>query len=207
MKHTLSLIGLMIGLFCGVETYAQNAIELNLSTDCWGGEVSWNITDNNGTQVASSAGTTYGNSQTYLIPLDLPNGCYSFNISDSYGDGMFGSQYGSCSVDGNYAILDAASNVLVQMTAPNANFGSGTSHDFVLPIDGGADGCTDPLAQNYNSCATNDDGSCTYEPVVASFNVNLGSGCAGSTFDLEDTSTGTPTSWSWDLPGEQYWKF
>lgn len=201
MKHTLSLIGLVVGLFCGVETFAQNAIELNLSTDCWGGEVSWNITDNNGTEVASSTGTTYGNSQTYVTPLDLPNGCYSFNISDSYGDGMSGSQYGSCSVDGDYSIVDAANNVLVQMTAVNADFGSGTSHDFVLPIDGGADGCTDPLAQNYNSCATNDDGSCTYEPVVANFNVNLGSGCAGSTFNLVDTSTGTPTSWSWDLPG------
>ncbi|MDP4953393.1 MAG: hypothetical protein NWQ53_07090, partial [Flavobacteriales bacterium] len=183
MKQTLSLLVLFVGLLCCFETSAQNAIELNLSTDCWGGEVSWNITDINGIEVASSSGTTYGNSQTYNVPLDLVDGCYSFNISDSYGDGMYGSQYGSCTINGDYSILD---NVLVQMSAPNADYGTGTSHDFVLPIDGGADGCTDPLAQNYNSCATNDDGSCTYEPVAASFNVNLGSGCAGSTFNLED---------------------
>jgi PKD repeat protein len=201
MKQILLSLSLFLGLISGLSTSAQNAIELNLSTDCWGGETSWNITDNNGTEVATSAGTTYGNQETFVIPLDLADGCYSFNISDSYGDGMYGEQYGSCSVNGDYSITDVNANVLVQMTAPNADFGNGTSHDFVLPNGGGSQGCTDPLALNYDSCASTDDGSCTYEPVTASFDVALGSGCAGSSVDLTDTSTGTPTSWSWDLPG------
>ena len=42
--------------------------------------------------------------------------CYNFIINDSYGDGMYGSQWGSCSVDGDYTITDVLSGTVLAST-------------------------------------------------------------------------------------------
>mgnify|MGYP003128268543 FL=1 len=49
---------------------------------------------------------------------------------------------------------------------PNINIGNGNSLSLTLDIDEVAPvaGCTDPLASNYDSTVTIDDGSCTYPP-------------------------------------------
>ena len=44
-----------------------------------------------------------------------------FVISDSYGDGLYGSQW-SCEVDGDYTISDQWGNVLAQLIATNGDF-------------------------------------------------------------------------------------
>ena len=62
----------------------------------------------------------------------LPDGCYDFIIYDSYGDGLNGSQWQNCSVDGDYEILDENGNTLVTMTAPNGDFGSQAVHNFCI---------------------------------------------------------------------------
>lgn len=105
-------------------------VNLSLTTDCWGEEVSWQITNDQGTVVASVAPNTYGDQQTFTFTECLPVGCYTFSISDSFGDGMAGSLYGSCGVDGNYQMVDGAGNVLFTMGA--ANYGAGTTHAFCL---------------------------------------------------------------------------
>ena len=52
-----------------------------------------------GDVVASVAPGTYGNTTTYEEYVGVPStGCYTFTITDAYGDGLFGSQWGS--VDG-----------------------------------------------------------------------------------------------------------
>lgn len=202
MNKLLALLAMCIACcFAFSSTNAQNLVTLELTTDCWGGEVSWSIEDSNGNIVASQPTNTYGNDQVFTEDIDLADGCYTFFINDSYGDGMFGSQYGSCSVDGNYMITDASLNVLVQMTAPNADYGSGASHQFSVPLNGAFAGCTDPSATNYDACATTDDGSCTYPPVIAGFSFNTGSSCTGATVQFTDESTGDPVSWSWTFPG------
>jgi PKD repeat protein len=45
---------------------------------------------------------------------------------------MFGSQWQSCSIDGDYSLTDENGNVLVQMTAPDSDFGFGTTHTFCV---------------------------------------------------------------------------
>lgn len=105
-------------------------VTLTLSTDCWGGEVSWQLVDSDANILASVPENTYGNVQTYTWEGCLPAGCYTFNIFDGFGDGMFGSQYQSCTVDGDYFMTDASGNVLFQMASPD--YGAGTSEFFCI---------------------------------------------------------------------------
>ncbi len=87
-------------------SYAQNRLTVSVVTDNYPDETSWQITDSSGNVVAnggpfSSAGDTLNEL------ICLPDGCYTFTILDSYGDGIccgFG--------DGSYAILDSMNNVL-----------------------------------------------------------------------------------------------
>ena len=140
--------------------YVGDTSTLSISTDCWGEEVSWNIDDADGTTIYSADAGSISSLTTTTWNLCLESGCYDFYINDSYGDGMFGSQYPSCELDGDYTITDGSGNVLVQMTATNADYGTGTSHNFCLSNDNL--GCADTGACNYDSTATIDDGSCTY---------------------------------------------
>lgn len=75
----------------------DNQVIVNITTDNYGSETSWSITDNGGSTVASGSG--YSNNTTYNIEECLPDGCYTFTISDSYGDGIC-CQYGS----GSYSV-------------------------------------------------------------------------------------------------------
>jgi hypothetical protein len=140
--------------------YEGDTTTLSISTDCWGEEVSWSIDDAGGVSLYSEDAGSIISSTTTIWNLCLTPGCYDFYINDSYGDGMFGSQYPSCAIDGDYTITDGSGNVLVQMTATNADYGTGTSHNFCLSNDNL--GCADTEACNYDSTATIDDGSCTY---------------------------------------------
>ncbi|MBL7942616.1 MAG: hypothetical protein JNM00_07610, partial [Flavobacteriales bacterium] len=139
-----------------------NLVTLTLLTDCWGEEVSWNIENASNVVLYSQAVNTLGDQTTFTNNFCLSDGCYDFNISDSFGDGLDGTASG-CAIDGNYTITDASANVLVQMG--NANYGTGITHNFCLPyVPGAIPGCMDVTACNYNAAATVDDGSCTYGP-------------------------------------------
>lgn len=108
-------------------------IDLSLVLDCYGSEISWTIDDDFGNTVFAGGG--YANNasgETVNSSFCLPAGCYTFNINDTYGDGMYGSQWQTCSVDGDYTITDGGGNVLVQMSAPNSNFGFGASDPFCI---------------------------------------------------------------------------
>jgi hypothetical protein len=77
---------------------------VNLHTDCWPEEVSWEVVDGNGTNVMSSpvyAATDADESSSFQLPS---TGCYTFLMYDAYGDGMFGSQYAACGVDGSVLV-------------------------------------------------------------------------------------------------------
>ncbi len=134
-------------------------VTLNLLTDCYGSEITWNIEDDLGNLIISGGPYTdvpggQNNTETFC----LAPGCYTFNIADTYGDGMNGAQWNGCSVNGNYSITDGSSNVLVQMTAPNAAFGNGTSHNFCLasPLadDAGITSITSPSGGVCNTSIT-----------------------------------------------------
>ncbi len=138
-------------------TYPCYDVTLDLLTDCWGNEVTWELADASGAIVAS--GGPYANQSTNIVNLCLSAGCYDFTILDSFGDGMSGSQYGSCGVDGNYVwTYDADGSVLIQMLV--ANYGNSETQQFCVPLT--VDGCTDATACNYDPAATSDDGSCEF---------------------------------------------
>ena len=103
-------------------------VDVNMDVDCWGSEVTWEIQDQTNSTVIYSGGPyadgqpNGGGSTTESYCLDA--GCYDFVITDSFGDGMFGSQYGSCSVDGYYNITSAMGDTLGELQAANADFGN-----------------------------------------------------------------------------------
>ena len=61
-------------------------------------------------------------------------------------------------LDGDYQILDDSGNILGSLQ--NVNFGTSETSSFCL--NNIINGCTDPVACNYDINANNDDGSCIY---------------------------------------------
>jgi len=109
----------------------DNAVTLTIVTDNYPGETTWSITDGGGNTVAS--GGPYGSqSTTYVEDLCLTDGCYTFTIFDSYGDGI------CCSWgNGSYSLVeDASGNVL----ASGGSFGSSEATSFCLGDTGGGGG-------------------------------------------------------------------
>lgn len=98
-------------------------ITLELNFDCYAEETSWEILDASNAVVYS--GGSYSNSAapTNLDEdLCLLEGCYTFNIYDTYGDGLAGAQYPGCDIDGSVRIL-RGTTVLAEITSANADFG------------------------------------------------------------------------------------
>jgi subtilisin family serine protease/PKD repeat protein len=135
-------------------------VDLSLVLDCYGSEISWTIDDDLGNPVFSGGGyADNASGETVNASFCLPAGCYTFNITDTYGDGMYGSQWQTCSVNGDYTITDGGGNVLVQMSAPDADFGFGTSDPFcIIPPtilnDGGIADIITPNGINCSSTIT-----------------------------------------------------
>lgn len=112
-------------------TPGGQAVSFALQTDCWGDEITWELRDNLSNLLYS--GGPYGPYSTTGNAVNqnwcLAYGCYVFTINDSYGDGMHGSQYGSCSIDGTYSIASGG-NTLASVIAPNADFGNQEVNSF-----------------------------------------------------------------------------
>jgi PKD repeat protein len=105
--------------------------QLTIITDCYGDEITWEIRDDNGNVVVNGGPYTQNaNGTTNNYNICLSPGCYTFHIFDTYGDGMYGSQWQNCSINGNYYMVDQDGVMLFEMTAANADFGSSASHDF-----------------------------------------------------------------------------
>jgi hypothetical protein len=80
-------------VYCYVEPCAENEIELRveINTDEYGGETYWAITDlNNSTILSGGQGGVYGGNTYYADSICVSiDGCYFFEIWDTYGDGIF----------------------------------------------------------------------------------------------------------------------
>lgn len=77
---------------------ATTNIVVNIKFDNWAEEVGWKIRNENGSVVASRAEGYYDGQaagaevwESVFVPS---TGCYSIEVSDAFGDGLFGSQYG-----------------------------------------------------------------------------------------------------------------
>jgi len=157
-----------------------SVVTLSITTDCWGEEVSWNIENSSNVILYSQAANTLGDLATINSNFCLTDGCYDFNIFDSFGDGLDGTASG-CATDGTYSMTGTGGTLF---TMGNSNYGAGTTHNFCLNTSG-VPGCTNPLACNYNPAATLDNGTCvipaTNDQCVNSQNIVVNGGSvAGS---------------------------
>ncbi|MEM8527950.1 MAG: S8/S53 family peptidase [Bacteroidota bacterium] len=117
----------------------DNALTLTIVTDQYPQETSWNITDDNGNTVASGGGYT-SQFTSYTEDICLPDGCYTFTILDSYGDGIC-CAYGN----GSYTLTDGSSTL-----SSGGSFQSSEATDFSL---------------NTNCGGGNNGGGCNYVTV------------------------------------------
>ena len=115
-------------------TIGGQDILLEINTDCWGSEVTWTIEDVNSNVLASGGPYSDVTGGEYIAEnICLADNCFDFIINDSYGDGMFGSQWGSCNVDGNYTITHVYSGtVLASTIATNADYGNQEVNNFCV---------------------------------------------------------------------------
>ncbi|WOC26481.1 endonuclease [Pseudoalteromonas sp. N1230-9] len=112
----------------------DNQVSLALTTDNYGEETSWQITNAQGSTVAS--GGSYAANAQYNEQACLIDGDYTFTIFDSYGDGM------CCSFGNGSYNLSLGQTVL----ASGASFQSSEATPFTLgdSAGGGDDGGTTP---------------------------------------------------------------
>ena len=110
-------------------------VTLTLDLDCYGSETTWEIR-NSSNQVEASGGPytdSAPDGEQIVESFCLAEDCYDFTIFDSFNppDGMSGAQYQGCNVNGDYEITDGSST-LVEMTAPDADFGGSATHNFCI---------------------------------------------------------------------------
>lgn len=132
-------------------------VYVNLLVDCYGEEMAWQITEQGSSSILFQGNGYPGNYDSPVTTgtqvseeVCLTNGCYTFEITDSYGDGMSGAQYSSCDVNGDFNISDYYGNEFVlvdnigdEFTAlsldtnfVNSDYGNGTTFDFCVTTVG-----------------------------------------------------------------------
>ena len=186
---------------CANGTY----LDIIINPDQYPEETSWAVLDENLDTVVS--GGPYTNIVDYspqVTQLCVPNGDYTFEIYDSFGDGVAGSLWGG--QDGSYYIVHCGDTIV---DIDDADFGFSAFHGFTLddcapppPIYGCMNpnfveflpvatvdtgmcltprvyGCTDSLAYNYVDSANTDilTDSCTHTLELTDL---AGNGWAGS---------------------------
>lgn len=117
-------------------------------------EVSWAIVDSLGNAVSTGSGSG-GNAGTPGFFQDcLPDGCYTLELYDSFGDGW----------GGGLLIITVNDDLALTFSLEEGEFAS-----YALELGDGCGGspltiwgCTDPGASNFNPDANADDGSCEF---------------------------------------------
>lgn len=145
-------------LYSAPMAYGQDGCEtteatLSLVFDNYASETSWDLVDAAGSVVASGAQGSYSGLTEYSETVCLLDGCYTLTMYDQFGDGMC-CTYG----EGSYSFADADGNVL----ASGGAYAGSEATDFCVGEIPAVTGCTDPAAENYDSAANEDDGSCVY---------------------------------------------
>ena len=125
-------------------------VTVTINLDNYPEETSWQISG--GAGVVASGGTypSAPDGSTVTASECLADGCYTFTVFDSYGDGLCCS-YGS----GSYTVADASGTTY----ASGASFGSSESTDFCVSSTGPQPTCDDGI-QNGDETGIDCGGSC-----------------------------------------------
>lgn len=125
----VAVVGSDSTTFRYVKEVVCNDLTLTLVEDNWAEERDWNITDSTGAIVVQCS--DFGDCPTgisldpatYTWNFTLPDGCYTFTITDSFGDGQSDGQ-----IVGNYQL----SCSIIVHAANEGNWGSEDVTDFCL---------------------------------------------------------------------------
>ena len=113
--------------FAGLASAASGTVSIDVTTDQYANEVSWQLKDANGSIIAQATQGSMSNSsaQPTAYATINPNECYSFTMYDSYGDGL---------LSGGYWLRDANNTVIASMqmlgsytSEQRTNFETGTA--------------------------------------------------------------------------------
>ena len=145
---------LSVCFFFSLQSIGQHNVWVDITTDDYANETSWEILDAAMNVVASdyTFPTDFTTYPTEIV--NLPAGNYTFVVYDSFGDGMC-CTYG----DGSYTLTDEDSGVVI---TSGGDFGDEAAFDFTLPFVPPVMGCTNATAFNYDPLAEQDDGSCLF---------------------------------------------
>ncbi|NOJ21853.1 endonuclease [Vibrio coralliilyticus] len=135
-------------------TCSNHEVTLNLTTDNYGSETSWTLKNSSNQTLFS--GSDYGNNTSYEKAMCVESGSYTFEIVDSYGDGICCS-----SGNGSYTLTSNG-----QTLASGGDFTNSSQHSFTL---GGSDPDPEPpvLGDYYKSA----EGKTGYTLKTALYNI------------------------------------
>jgi len=160
-------------------------LDVQVQTDQYAGETSWEILDEDSEVVAVSPPYQNNTLQNHMV--FLPSGDYEFVMMDAFGDGIccgFGEGWyrisNTCGLDtANYEFATATDTIPF------------TLNPCIPPLPG----CTDPVANNYNPWANIDNGSCNVfecdsTETLVSMDLTLDTWPGETGFTLVDLATG-----------------
>ncbi|OFY35734.1 MAG: hypothetical protein A2W91_15700 [Bacteroidetes bacterium GWF2_38_335] len=105
---------------------AAQTVSVDILTDDYGSETSWEITDDDSGDVLYSGGPYADwDSQHFITEYCFGEGCYTFTIMDSYGDGQDG-----WSNDGSYAVVNVTTSTA--LGSGSGNWGSDDVVNFCI---------------------------------------------------------------------------
>ncbi|MDB4676449.1 hypothetical protein OAH93_02280, partial [Flavobacteriales bacterium] len=109
---------------CDCDGTLTQEVTVNINPDSWGSEIEWSLQDDAGNEVASGGPYTNGNENLVTVTTALCPACYTFTITDSYGDGLG---------NGGYYNVVAEGQTLIQGAG---NYGFGEISSFCIVAEG-----------------------------------------------------------------------
>jgi V8-like Glu-specific endopeptidase len=125
-------------------------VNVTVGGGSWDSEISWSIVQDGDMIIANG---TAGSSD-----ICIGDGCYTFDMIDSYGDGWNGATY--------TIINTVTGDIIGSGDLDSATNGDGTSNGqnyFSINTESCGFGCMDAAACNYDANAAIDDGSCNFD--------------------------------------------
>ena len=180
------LIVIALIAFASSNALAQGSwLDVQVQTDEYAGETSWQILNDSSQVVAVSPPYQNNTFQNHMV--FLPSGDYEFVMMDAFGDGIcceFGEGWyrisNNCGLDtANYEFATATDTIPFTLTP------------CIPPLPG----CTNPVANNYNPWANIDNGSCNVfecdsTETLVSMDLTLDTWPGETGFTLVDLATG-----------------
>ena len=209
-----------------VEVTEQNWLEVAIRPDVWSNEIDWEIIDENGELVLEDGNwPVFQQDSIFIESTCLPDGCYTFIITDSNGDGMCAWDFDDDGICDNLTDTSPFINIFVndnltfELSQPDElNYGSILEVDFCTiycpPVDcqgdfdgDGTIGIRDLLiflstpSGQLEDCSEfdfNNDLQINLNDILDLLNVY------GTICGTEQTQLSTPPDWVFDLINQTY---